>query len=47
MLLVLGRPGSGCSAFLKTLSGFTRGFYLDNDAEISYQGKLQPEVESR
>ncbi|KAI7780516.1 hypothetical protein LA080_015917 [Diaporthe eres] len=30
----------GCSTFLKTLSGFTRGFCLDNDAEISYQGNV-------
>lgn len=26
MLLVLGRPGSGCSTFLKTISGHTEGF---------------------
>lgn len=46
MLLVLGRPGSGCSTFLKTLCGFTRGFFLDSDVEISYHGKHQPEAES-
>lgn len=38
MLLVLGRPGSGCSTFLKTLSGDTHGFHLGADAEINYGG---------
>ncbi|KAK4234448.1 ABC-2 type transporter-domain-containing protein [Achaetomium macrosporum] len=37
MLLVLGRPGSGCSTFLKTLAGDTHGFYADTEA-INYQG---------
>jgi len=36
MLLVLGRPGSGCSTFLKTLAGDTHGFHVD--ASISYSG---------
>ncbi|KEY72791.1 hypothetical protein S7711_09510 [Stachybotrys chartarum IBT 7711] len=38
MLLVLGRPGSGCSTFLKTISGDTHGFQLGQDARINYQG---------
>ncbi|KAH9905245.1 ABC transporter-like protein [Xylariomycetidae sp. FL2044] len=38
MLLVLGRPGSGCSTFLKTLAGNTRGFQVDQESNISYQG---------
>ncbi|KAI3598044.1 multidrug resistance protein cdr1 [Moniliophthora roreri] len=29
MLVVLGPPGSGCSTFLKTVSGETHGFYID------------------
>ncbi|KAL8941518.1 MAG: hypothetical protein Q9216_002200 [Gyalolechia sp. 2 TL-2023] len=38
MLVVLGRPGSGCSTFLKTLTGETSGFYIDQGSEINYQG---------
>jgi ATP-binding cassette, subfamily G (WHITE), member 2, PDR len=38
MLLVLGRPGSGCSTFLKTIAGDTHGFCVSDDAEINYQG---------
>lgn len=41
MLLVLGRPGSGCSTFLKTLSGETHGLQLGKDTVINYQGALQ------
>ncbi len=41
MLLVLGRPGSGCSTFLKTLAGDTRGFHVDVDiGGINYSGGL-------
>lgn len=39
MLLVLGRPGSGCSTFLKALSGDTRGFEIEDKVAINYQGK--------
>jgi ABC-type multidrug transport system fused ATPase/permease subunit len=38
MLLVLGRPGSGCSTFLKTLSGETNGFEIASESDICYQG---------
>ncbi|KAF8459891.1 putative ABC transporter [Kalaharituber pfeilii] len=38
MLVVLGRPGSGCSTFLKTVAGETHGFYVDDKSEINYQG---------
>jgi ATP-binding cassette, subfamily G (WHITE), member 2, PDR len=38
MLVVLGRPGSGCSTLLKTISGETHGFYIDKESEINYQG---------
>jgi ATP-binding cassette, subfamily G (WHITE), member 2, PDR len=38
MLLVLGRPGSGCSTFLKTLAGDTHGIYLGDKAAVNYQG---------
>lgn len=38
MLVVLGRPGSGCSTFLKTITGETDGFYVDSNSVINYQG---------
>lgn len=38
MLVVLGRPGSGCSTLLKTISGETSGFFVDQNAYINYQG---------
>ncbi|KAK1752619.1 putative multidrug resistance ABC transporter [Echria macrotheca] len=39
MLLVLGRPGSGCSTFLKTISGDTHGLHLgDDDSSLRYRG---------
>lgn len=38
MLLVLGRPGSGCSTFLKSLSGELHGFRLGKKATVNYQG---------
>lgn len=39
MLLVLGRPGSGCSTFLKTLSGDLRGLQIEPTSVITYQGQ--------
>ncbi|OBT59744.1 hypothetical protein VE04_00230 [Pseudogymnoascus sp. 24MN13] len=38
MLVVLGRPGSGCSTLLKTISGETNGFFIDHESTINYQG---------
>jgi ABC-type multidrug transport system ATPase subunit len=38
MLLVLGRPGSGCSTFLKTVSGELHGLKVDPDSEFAYNG---------
>lgn len=38
MLLVLGRPGSGCTTLLKTLAGDTYGLHVDPSTLISYQG---------
>ncbi|KAF7349234.1 hypothetical protein MSAN_01712800 [Mycena sanguinolenta] len=38
LLVVLGRPGSGCSTFLKTIAGQTHGFTVDAAADIQYQG---------
>lgn len=38
LLLVLGRPGSGCSTLLKTFAGQMHGLHLDAGADISYNG---------
>lgn len=37
MMLVLGRPGSGCSTFLKAVSNY-RGSYAAVEGEVSYGG---------
>lgn len=39
MLLVLGRPGSGCSTFLKVLAGEKKGLSLDPKSVINYEGE--------
>jgi pleiotropic drug resistance (PDR) family protein len=38
MLVVLGRPGSGCSTFLKTIAGEMNGIFKDGDSHMNYQG---------
>ena len=38
MLVVLGPPGSGCSTFLKSISGDTYGFVVDDSSYLNYQG---------
>jgi ATP-binding cassette subfamily G (WHITE) protein 2 (PDR) len=38
LLLVLGRPGSGCSTFLKVLCGYLDGLDVDAASEIQYRG---------
>ncbi|PYH36673.1 uncharacterized protein BO87DRAFT_353950 [Aspergillus neoniger CBS 115656] len=38
LLLVLGRPGSGCTTFLKTLCGHLGGLTLEPQSTIHYQG---------
>ncbi|KAI2486915.1 ABC transporter CDR4 [Pyrenophora tritici-repentis] len=43
MLVVLGPPGSGCSTFLKTITGETHGFFIDENSAINYQG-ISPEL---
>ncbi|VVT50426.1 uncharacterized protein SAPINGB_P002757 [Magnusiomyces paraingens] len=40
--VVLGRPGSGCSTFLKSIAQDTYGFHLTEDTHINYQG-ITPE----
>jgi ATP-binding cassette subfamily G (WHITE) protein 2 (PDR) len=38
MCVVLGPPGSGCSTFLKTVSGETSGIHVGQDSYFNYQG---------
>jgi ATP-binding cassette subfamily G (WHITE) protein 2 (PDR) len=38
LLLVLGRPGSGCSTFLKAICGYLDGLSLDPSSKIQYKG---------
>jgi len=38
LLLVLGRPGSGCSTFLKTITGKMDALELDSRSVVSYGG---------
>jgi ABC-type multidrug transport system fused ATPase/permease subunit len=42
MLIVLGKPGSGCSTLLKTIAGEMNGISLSEDSVLNYQGKYQP-----
>jgi ATP-binding cassette subfamily G (WHITE) protein 2 (PDR) len=39
LLAVLGRPGSGCSTFLKSISGDLNRLTLDTGSIITYNGK--------
>ncbi|TGO64532.1 hypothetical protein BOTNAR_0087g00120 [Botryotinia narcissicola] len=38
MLMVLGKPGSGCTTFLKTIAGQTHGLFVDSASQLNYQG---------
>ncbi|EGX45830.1 hypothetical protein AOL_s00117g35 [Orbilia oligospora ATCC 24927] len=38
MLIVLGRPGSGCSTFLKTICGEDHGLNISEQTEVKYNG---------
>ncbi|CAK1367877.1 ABC transporter CDR4 [Cercospora beticola] len=38
LLVVLGRPGAGCSTLLKTLTGEMHGLQVDHDTVIHYNG---------
>lgn len=38
MLLVLGRPGSGCSTFLRTMAGELHGLTIDEASVVKYSG---------
>ncbi|KAI0188150.1 ABC-2 type transporter-domain-containing protein [Xylaria flabelliformis] len=47
MLLVLGKPGSGCTTFLKTLAGDLHGAYIGKKTKINYQGRSFHHVHTR
>ncbi|KIX08400.1 uncharacterized protein Z518_03056 [Rhinocladiella mackenziei CBS 650.93] len=38
ILIVLGRPGSGCSTFLKSICGELQGLEVSKDSSITYSG---------
>mgnify|MGYP000885742965 CR=1 FL=1 len=44
LLIVLGRPGSGCSTFLKSICGETHGLNIDEGSEIHYNGVSQKQM---
>ena len=44
--VVLGKPGSGCSTLLKTLSASTFGFELTEDSMLSYDGLTSKEIKN-
>lgn len=39
MLVVLGKPGSGCSTLLKTIAGEMGGISMSEDSVMNYQGE--------
>ncbi|CCE63103.1 hypothetical protein TPHA_0D04700 [Tetrapisispora phaffii CBS 4417] len=44
LLVVLGRPGSGCTTLLKSITSNTHGFQLTDESEISYDGLTPKEI---
>jgi hypothetical protein len=46
MCVVLGPPGSGCSTFLKTISGHTNGLHVNPSSYFNYQGISAKEMSS-
>lgn len=44
MLVVLGRPGSGCSTLLKSMTGEMHGLAQSDDTHISYNGISQKQM---
>ena len=42
--VVLGRPGAGCTTFLKTISSHTYGFHVDKNSVISYDGLTPTQI---
>lgn len=46
LTVVLGRPGAGCSTFLKTIACQTYGFKVDQNSTISYDGLTPKDMEN-
>lgn len=46
LTVVLGRPGAGCSTFLKTVASQTYGFKVDKDSVISYNGLTPSDIDN-
>lgn len=44
MLIVLGRPGSGCSTLLKTMTGEMHGLQVDEQSTVHYNGISQEQM---
>lgn len=44
LLVVLGRPGSGCSTLLKSISSNTHGFHIGEESTVSYDGLTPKEI---
>ncbi|KFA77102.1 hypothetical protein S40288_09502 [Stachybotrys chartarum IBT 40288] len=44
LLIVLGRPGSGCSTLLKTMTGQLHGLTMDKKAVVHYNGIPQHQM---
>lgn len=44
LLIVLGRPGSGCSTLLKTMCGELHGLEMDKDSIVHYNGIPQKQM---
>ena len=44
LTVVLGRPGAGCTTFLKTISAHTHGFSVDKNSIISYDGLTPSQI---
>ncbi|OJJ07745.1 hypothetical protein ASPVEDRAFT_178581 [Aspergillus versicolor CBS 583.65] len=44
MLVVLGKPGSGCSTLLKTIAGEMGGIDMSEDSMLNYQGISSKEM---
>lgn len=44
LLIVLGRPGSGCSTLLKTVTGQLHGLNIDKESIIHYNGVPQEQM---
>lgn len=44
LTVVLGRPGAGCSTFLKTIASQTYGFHVDKKSVLSYDGLTPQQI---